>query len=78
MSTNYLYLYISINSYIYILTNYSFLGLDWIVRVARSVIHHPTQKPRVTQNKIINSFFTIQVVFFQVKLGRFELGYRIY
>ena len=28
MSTNYLYLYISTNLYIYILTNYLFLGLD--------------------------------------------------
>ena len=30
MSTNYLYLYILTNSYIYILTNYLFLELSWV------------------------------------------------
>ena len=78
MSTNYLYLYISINSYIYILTNYLFFGLSWIVWVARSVTYRPTQKPRITRKQNHELISQHSDSNFRVGLERFRLNYRIY
>ena len=78
MSTNYLYLYISTNLYMYILTNYLFLGLGWIVQVMRFATHHPTQKSRLTHKQNHEFIFYHSDCFFQIGLRRFGLNYRVH
>ena len=72
MSTNYLYLYISTNLYIYILTNYLFFGL----RCTGCEICNLPLNPKILDYTKQNHKFIFYHLnyFFQIRLEQFKLG----